>query len=207
MQEVILNEDNLLYRSAVEFFKNKDYSNAYSLYERLGLMYECGYCKLMSANLFEAEKIWQKCNIDSPAVKWGLALIKLIDMDIPTGLTFFQVRNFLERDLSLLLENNHFQYAQNVISAADILYEYNPETYKFIGRALMNEGYMEQAIIYLNKAKNACYSDPEIHYLLAQYYALMQDKNTAISILKNSSRLHPEYFPVSALLKELTESI
>ena len=202
-KEEVITKDNLLYRSAVSFFENRDYANAFELFEKLGMTYESGYCKLMSANLHEAERIWESCDIDSPALKWGLAFIKLIEMDIPNGITFFQVRNFLERDLDLLIENNHFQYAQNVISASDILTECNCETPKFIGRVLLNNGYMEQAVYYLNKAKNICYTDPETQFLLAQYYAFKEDTQTAVSVLKNSLKITPNYYPAKALLQEL----
>lgn len=191
------------YQKAIDLFKKKDYKNAFIIFEQLNKKYECGYCKLMCANLYEAQSIWEKSRIDSPALKWGLALIKIINLNVPENLSFFQIRNFLERDLTLLIENQHNQYAENVISATDILTEYNPETPKFVGRVLLNTNNFELAFEFLLKARNICYIDPEVHFLMAQYYIKHNDKTSAKRILQTSLDLNPEYFPASNLLKQL----
>lgn len=192
------------YKNALILFQNGEYQEAFELFRSLDKLYECGYCKFISGDIKSAQNIWQLSKIDSPALNWGLCMIALINLTIPQRLSFFQIRNFLERDLDLLIKNGHIKYVENIISAADILSEYNAETYKFIGRVLLNNGYCTQGYEFLQKARDIYYSDPETHYLLAQYYLLINDKNAATKILKKSLSFNPHYFPASNLLESIT---
>ena len=106
--------------------------------------------------------------------------------------------------MQLLFENRQFKMVENILSAADIIAEFNPEAYKFIGRVLLNNGYCTQGYEFLQKARDIYYSDPETHYLLAQYYLLINDKNAASKILKKSLSFNPHYFPASNLLESIT---
>lgn len=194
---------NKLHDKALELFYEKQYDKAFELFDELNLKYECGYCLLALGKLEEAKKMWECIKTDSPAINWGLSLISLIYLTIPKNLTFFQIRNFLERDLSMLIETNQLRYAENVISAADILCEYNPETYKFIGRVLLNSGYKEQSLEFLKKALDVCYIDSEIHYLLAEYHVSQGSISEAIKTLNKSLAMTPNYFPAKDMLKKL----
>lgn len=192
-------------KDIINLFENKSYDKAFELFQKQGFMYECGYCKFIQGDIKTAKRIWESIKEDSPAIKWGLNTIELIHLTIPKYLSFFQIRNFLERDLDLLLKNNQLKYAENIISAVDILSEYNPETHKFIGRVLLKNGYITQAYEFLDKARDICYSDPEVHYLLAEYYLLKNDKHSAIKVLKKSISINPEYFPAKNLLLKIQE--
>ena len=194
---------DIIYGNALKLFEEKDYDGAFELFQRLNMRYECGYCKFAETNFFEAENIWKNSQIDSPAVNWGLSLIKIIKGGIPNALSFFQIRNFLERDLMLFFENNHQDYAEKIIDAYGILSEYNMETPKFIGRVLLNEGYPERAFVYLKKSKDICYRDPEVDYLLASYYLSKNDCPSAKNILKNALKLNPNYYPIKLFLNKI----
>ena len=169
------------------------------------MFYECGYCRFIQGDIKSAVKYWTKEKQDSPALIWGLNLISLINLTIPDDISFFQIRNFLERDMQLLFENNQLKIIENIMSAADILAGFNPEAYKFIGRVLLNNGHIDLSGEFLEKAKNIFYSDCEVHFLLAQYYLLKNNADEAINILKKSLSINPEYFPANNLLKKLVD--
>ena len=189
--------------NASKFFNEKHYEDAFKEYLSLEMYYECGYCKFILGDIENAKLFWQKSHIDSPAITWGQNVSRLCSLMVPHSLTFFQIRNFLERDLQLLIENNQLIMVENIISAADILAEFNPETYKFIGRVLMNNGYFDIAYEFLLKSRDICYKDCEIHFLLAQFYLAKGNNKEAIKILEKSISLNSSYFPAKKLLSQI----
>lgn len=191
------------YNHALKFFNQKKYDVAFEMFDDLGCCYECGYCKLLLGDIGGAQYFWKKIKNTSPAVDWGLNLISIVQLTIPSSLTFFQIRNFLERDMQLLFETNQLRMLENIMSASDILAEFNPESYKFIGRVLLNNGYFDLANEFLQKALDVCYSDCEVHFLLAQYYLFKKDVQSAIKILKKSISINSGYFPAKNLLKSI----
>ncbi len=191
------------YKTALKYFYQKQYNNACDEFLSTDMFYECGYCKFIQGDLDRAQRYWKQSKQASPAIEWGFRLICLINQTIPDDISFFQIRNFLERDMQLLIENNQLKIVEKILSAADILAEFNPEVYKFIGRVLFNNAYYDLAGEFLEKAKDIYYGDCEIHYLLAQYYLVRNDSPSAIKILKKSLSINPEYFPASNLLKKL----
>ena len=185
---------------AVQLFEDRDYKKSFDIFWHMSMFYHAGYCKFAQAHFAEADKIWTSFCNDSPAVNWGLSIIQLANLTIPKNLTFFQIRNFLERDLSLLMENGHFAYVENIISSVAILYEFNPEVYKFIARVLLNSGYHDVAKDFLMKAHSICYNDAEVHYLLARYYLAINNIQAAVKTLKIALEINPQYFPIKNLL-------
>ena len=171
---------------ALKYFMEGQYEDAFNEFLIKKLFYECGYCKFIQGDVEQAKNYWENATIDSPAINWGLNLIKITNLTIPRNLTFFQIRNFLERDLELLFKNHQLKMIENIMSADAILAEINPETYKFIGRVLLNNGYYDLAYNFLEKAEDVCYKDCEVHFLLAQYYILKNDKKEAIKTLHKS---------------------
>ena len=194
---------NSIYKTAIKYFNNKQYNNAFDEFLKLNLFYECGYCKFIQGDVSSAKRYWESCKDESPALDWGVGLLSLVNLTVPQNLSFFQIRNFLERDMQLLFENRQFKMVENILSAADIIAEFNPEAYKFIGRVLLNNGYIDLAGEFLEKSKDIYYGDCEIHYLLAQYYLLKNDGKSAIKILKKSLSINSEYFPAKNLLQKL----
>ena len=191
------------YHQALKFFNEKNYDKAFNFFELAGCFYECGYCKFIQGDINSAQNYWRKNDIDSPAINWGFNIIDIVKLTIPSTLTFFQIRNFLERDMQNLFENNQLKMLENIMSASDILAEFNPESYKFIGRVLLNNGYFDLSNDFLKKSLDICYTDCETHFLLAQYYIYKQDIKSAIKILKESISINSGYFPAKNLLKSL----
>lgn len=191
------------YNQALNFFNQKQYEQAFNIFAQLDCTYECGYCKFILGDIESAKSIWTDHSDENPAIEWGLNLIEIVNLTIPTNLTFFQIRNFLERDMQLLFENNQLKMIENIMSASDILAEFNPEAYKFIGRVLLNNGYFDLANEFLEKSLMVCYSDCEVHFLIAQYYLFKENKKEAIKILKKSIKINSGYFPAKKLLARI----
>ena len=68
----------------------------------------------------------------------------------------------------------------------------------------LNNKYFELAELFLKKAKDVCYVDPEVHFLLAKCYIYKNDIKRAKDALKISIDKGYGYFPAKKLLKEIT---
>lgn len=64
---------------------------------------EAGYCCIVLDELDKAKELFQKVQEVDTRAKWGLILLQMIKGDILTFPTYFQIRNFLELDLSILI--------------------------------------------------------------------------------------------------------
>ncbi len=186
------------------FIEEKNYTKAAEIYFNAGMLYEYGRCQLLCGNLAETKKIWSVLKTDDPAVHWGKSLLEFIDLYVMHIPTFFQIRAFLEVDLDALLQANLISYCENIANGAHLLAQNNPESYKFIGRVFVNNKYFELAELFLKKAKDVCYVDPEIHFLLAKCYLNKNDIKRAKEALKISMDKGYGYYPAKKLLNEIT---
>ena len=157
-------------QKAKKLFYSGDYSGALKLFSAENLNYEAGLCALLSGDEEYAKDFWTKDKEPDFATKWGLIVLNIIHLKIKERPSFFQVRAFLEVYLNLFIQNKNLRWAENLISACDILAKSNPETYKFIARALFANGYMILAHKFLNESKKLFYSDPEAHFIDSQAY-------------------------------------
>ena len=183
-----------------------DFSNALNIYEKLGMKYEFGRVLLLQGKLDEAKSVWYGLEINSPLVLWGRALVQFIEryvIDLPA---FFRIRSFLEVDLDALMRSHQYEFCENIINCADLMAQNNTECYKFIGRVFVNHKLYDIAKIYLQKAKEVCYSDPEVHYLFAKCYMANNNSYRAIESLKTCLQKVPEYYPAQMLLNELVRN-
>ena len=122
-------------------------------------------------------------------------MISFIEGNVKEYPTYFELRNFLEIDLNILIHYYKGDYVEKIIRYCDFMFTINPEVYKFIGRVLYNNGYEEQAMFFLNRARSYFYNDPELHYLLAFIYYNNQNYLGAQSALTDCLGILPEYFP------------
>lgn len=187
------------------YIEEKDYLKAASIYSQLNFRYELGRCTLLSGNLKEAKKIWLSIKEDNPATLWGKSLIEFIDLYVTRIPTFFQIRAFLEVDLDAMLNANLITYCENIVNGAHLFAQNNQESYKFIGRVFVNNEYFDLAELFLQKAKDICYVDPEVHFMLAKCHMHNGDKERAISSLKTSLEKGYGYYPAKKMLKKLME--
>lgn len=195
------------FKTAIKLFDQKEYNKAAKIFDKLDLKYEAGYCEFAKGNLDKAKYIWEKSQIDSPAINWGYSIINLINKTIPFKLSYFQIRNFLERDIDILLENNHIGYVNNILDAEKILYKFNSESYKYLGRVLLHACYFDLAYEFLLKARDICYADPEVHVLIAEYFLFNIEKEKGIAVLEEAVKLNPDYFPAKSLLESEKEML
>lgn len=173
-------------------------------FEKNNYPIEAAYCCLMLDNLDKAEELFMKAKTDDIRAKWGLLLIQFIKDDIHSFPTYFQIRNFLEIDLGLFILYCKERYVEKIIKYADFMAYYNPECYKFIGRAFWANNLIPAAMFFLRKAKDKFYHDPELHYLLAYiYYHNDKNKQQAKKSLNTCLEILPEYAPAKRLLQQI----
>lgn len=167
---------------------------------------EAGYCCIVLDELDKAKELFQKVQEVDTRAKWGLILLQMIKGDILTFPTYFQIRNFLELDLSILILYCKGEYVEKIIRYADFMAYYNPECYKFIGRAFWANNLMSAAIFFLRRAKDKFYQDPELHYLLA-YIFYNNDRNIDLAkkALGACLGILPEYAPAKKLYAQIVQ--
>lgn len=190
------------YNEAKEKFISGDYS-VLDFFLRNGFTLEAAYCKLLSGDAQGAKAEFAKTVKTDFRADWGRKLIGFIEGYVSNVPSYFQIRNFLEIDLNLLLQAKQPQYVENIINGADLFYSVNPESYKFIARVMLNNDFAEVALYYLKKAKDKFYYDPEMHYMLAQCYVRQGETDLAKFSIKNCLDILPGYFPATKLLQKL----
>lgn len=164
---------------------------------------EAGYCCIVLDKLEKAQELFQmEKDYDIRAV-WGLLLLQMINDDIKTYPTYFEIRNFLEIDLNILILYCKEKYIEKIIRYADFLAYYNPECYKFIGRVFWANNLISAAMFFLRRAQDKFYQDPELHYLLAYIYYEQNNVEQCKKSLTTCLSLLPNYNPASKLLAKL----
>lgn len=164
---------------------------------------EYAYCELVSDNLQVAKEIFSSLREKDVRANWAYLMTCFIEGTINEYPTYFELRNFLEIDLNILISYYKGDYVENILRYSDFMFTINPETYKFIGRVLYNNNLEEQAMFFLNRAKSYFYNDPELHYLLAYIYYEKKDIENARKSLNNCLSVLPEYFPAVNLLRKI----
>lgn len=187
------------YQEAKEKFLSGDFTSEV-FFEQNDLILEEGYCKLFSGDVTSAQKLFLKVSKFDFRADWALKLIQFINCYVSSVPSYFQIRNFLEIDLNLLLKFGQPQFVENIINGADIFYSINPESYKFIARVMLNNDFTEVALFYLNKAKEKFYNDPEMHYMLANCYLKENNINSAKESLDSCLGILPGYLPAKKML-------
>jgi len=173
-----------------------------SFFEENNYYLEAGYCCIILDKLDRAEELFNKVKTENIRANWGLFLIQLIRGDIRSYPTYFEVRNFLELDIDILITYCKSNYIEKIIRYADFMAHYNPECYKFIGRVFWANNLMSAAMFFLRRAKEEFYQDPELHYLLAYiYYTNDKNLDECRKSLDVCMNLLPEYAPARNLLK------
>lgn len=176
------------------FEKNKYYTQA-------------GYCYIILDKLKEAQDCFNLVKDYDTRAKWGLFILQLINDNIHSSPTYFQLRNFLEIDLGIFILYCKEKYVEKIIKYADFMAFYNPECYKFIGRAFWANKFMPAAMFFLRRAKDKFYQDPELHYLLAYIYYSENDIPQCKKSIKTCLEILPEYNPAKKLEQIITNQL
>lgn len=190
------------YKTAEKLLENGKKNEVREYFKKNNYLLEYGYCLLLGGELDSAKEILAP--LTSTRAEWAvniIALIKNVYGEIPT---YFQIRNFLEIDISLFIKYKKFEYVQKILDSIDFFQEINPETYKFVGRALLKNNYMGSAKILFDKSCSEYYNDVELHYLYAEFYLAHNDKENALKAVNTCLRLNPSYYPAVRTYRELT---
>ncbi len=172
-----------------------DYAAATKLYKKLNVPFLEGYCELLLGNLSRAKVLWLGISDNNSMIAWGKSLLGILEGHITIYPTFFQLRNYLEIDLSNFIIAQRFDYIQNVANSLWLLIQLNGECYKYFGRVLFNHGSTVDALSFLEKAKETCYGDPETHFLLAKCFMELHQKENAKKAIVTCLDVAPGYYP------------
>lgn len=197
--------------STYEKEKNKMLTSALDdgcqrFFEKNNFLLELGYAKILTEQLDEAKSIFQSiCEKDIRA-KWALMLVNILLSKPALYPSYFEIRNFLEIDLNLLILYQKGDYTQEIINYAEIFSSINLETYKYLGRVFWNNGLDSIGKFFLLKAKDTLYADPELHFLLANVYLKENNIEKTISALDTCISILPQYFPAIDMKRKLTQN-
>ena len=193
-----------------KYYKNKlltfnlDYE-CQRFFEEKEYYLELAYCKLLNDELEESLRIFDSLNDITSRARWGSVILGILLDRMTPYPTYFDLRNFLEIDINLLLNYEKGKYVDEIVNYADAFSSVNPETYKYLGRAFFNNEIYSYAKFFFERAKNYLYKDPELHYLLAQYYLKEGNIKRALNTVENCLSILPEYFPALNLKNKLTK--
>lgn len=177
-----------------------------SFFEKNNFPLELAYCKLLTGNLTEAEKLFTGIQERETRARWGKIISKiLLEKQTPYP-TYFDIRNFLEIDLNLLINYEKGEFVEEIIKYADMFSSVNPETHKYIGRVFWNNELYSYGKFFLERAKNYFYQDPELHVLLANVYIAEDNREKALKAIDNCLKILPGYFPAKDLKRKLIEN-
>lgn len=193
----------LSYIEAKRLLTEGQYDKCIDYFKENRCILEYAYCEIMMNRLLVAKHELKKIAENDIRADWALKLVAIIQKRVNGLPTYFQLRNFLEIDLNMLLLAKRPEFIENIINTSDYLAEVNPETYKFIARVMYNNDFIDVAMYYLIKAKNKLYKDPEAHLILAKCYEKTNEKELALKSINACLQILPEYFPAEKMKKRL----
>lgn len=164
---------------------------------------ELGYFYLLKDDLIKAKSEFKKVMEEDIRAHWGYFLVELIQKKPSYYPTYFQLRNFFEIDMDILLNHYKGDYIQTIVNYSDYLSSINSEICKYIGRVFYNHKYYDYAEYFFNQAKTKFYKDPELHFLISELYLEKDDIKNAIKESEICLEVLPGYFPAENMLKNL----
>lgn len=191
------------YRTAVKLLENGKGKEVKDYFKRNNHLLEYGYCLLLEGNPDTAKEIFAP--LTSTRAEWAVRIIALIQNVYGEMPSYFQIRSFLEIDISLFIKYNQIEYVQKILDSVDFFQEINRESYKFVARALFKNNYIGVAKIYLDKSCSDYYNDVELHYLYAEFYLAHEDNENALKAVNTCLRLNPNYYPAVKTYRELSK--
>jgi tetratricopeptide (TPR) repeat protein len=197
-KKMILELQALIYRNQLKF------EDAIKTYEKLNDNYQAGYCALLKGDLKRIQKYWQPV-IEKQPNHWCLTLYGLVTKQLQTCPTLLQVRHYLETDIETLIDARRSDYLENLLSYLDVLTQFNLETPKMMGRALMYSNHLDRAKSYLVRGQSVLPNDPEIYFHLGQYSVYQKQPAEARVLLGQCLLMNPHYRPASELLASIQE--
>lgn len=165
---------------------------------------EHAYLAILNDDLYKAKEIFSKH--DSPRGRWGEILCSILaDGFLTQNPTYFQIRNFFEIDVDLLLKNNKIDYIEQLFGALEIFSKINSQTYKYAARVMLENHLLSAAFKYMEISKSINYNDPELHFMLTKYYMEQKNYVLAYSAIKDCLNLLPSYYPAQIVKQKIEE--
>lgn len=188
---------------ARKLFLDRQYKEAAKYFKDEGMLYEYACCLLLQNKLGESVQVLNSLDSSSPEILWAKFLTGVLQNETKIIPSALEIRNFLEVDLGLFLDNKLYEFAGELIHASDYLVSINPETYKYYARCLLSRGYIDLAFEFVKLSKKILYNDPEIHFIEGQCYLAFGEKNKAIKSFNTNLKVCEGYYPAITALKEL----
>lgn len=200
------------YNENLKEFLSGNNKKAGVFFAKHGYELESAYCKLLNDDLKGAKQLFLKLRDEDLRADFGYKLVSIIQSKLPDEPVsqdrlprFFQLRNFLETDLNILIKYNKGDYVEKLCQYSDILARINTETYKYFSRVFFFNNYIDFAMHFALKAKNHFYNDAELHYHLALIMLKQNNKEMAINYCMSCLRIADNYYPAKHLLETLTD--
>lgn len=189
------------YKEAENLLEEGSPKSCINYFKKNGNVLEWAYSLVMLGKLKEAEKVIYP--LDSVRADWVKKLIPLLEGRVEGTPTYFQIRNFLEIDMTMLIKSGQYAYVNNLLKFADMFQGINNESFKMFGRCLLKNNYFAECKVFLDRSLNEFYSDVELHYLFAEYYIALGNKEFTKKAVENCLRINPEYYPAKRKYEEL----
>ncbi len=181
------------------------YEEALDLYRHYQDDYQAGYCAMLLGDLPNLQKHWNQL-LQKHGNHWCLTLYGLVTNELNSYPTLLQIRNHLESDIANFIQAGQLQYLKNLLAHVDELTQFNLESPKLIGRALLYNGKAAEASPYLIKGQKALPNDPEIYFHLGQLSIALGHEREARLMLKQCLLISPTYRPATALLASIPDT-
>lgn len=197
------------YQQNVKHFLEGDLSHSKVFFAKNGFLLEYAYCKLLCDDLKGAKQLFLKLREYDNRANWGYKIVSILQNKNEEYVyydkmpTYFQLRNFLEVDLNLLITYNKGDYVQRLCAYSDIFAEINVESYKFFARAFYFNNYDKFADYFNEKAKDKFYNDPELHYQIALIKFNKGDFKEAEKYCLSCLHILEDYHPAVKLLNKI----
>lgn len=171
-----------------------------------GCVLEYAYAELIFGNPEQAKKIFLSVAGHDIRAHWGAFLSSMCMGKLEGYPSYMELRNFFEIDLQLLFTYYMGNYVENICNYSDWLFTINPEIYKYIGRVFLKNDYIDIGLNFLKRGKDKFFNDPELHYLLAEYYFRTNKRESAEEYINNCLMILPEYYPAVSLRQKLNNN-
>lgn len=188
-----------------------DLKSAKVFFAKNGHTLEYAYCKLLEDDLKGAKQLFSKTKDFDNRALWGYKIVSILQkkftserIDYDDMPSFFQLRNFLEIDLSLLMTYNKGNFVEILCAYSDIFANINAESYKYYARAFHFNNYPQFANFFAQKAKDHFYNDPELHYQIALIKLAEGNREEARNYCLSCLHILKGYFPATRMLNQLT---
>jgi tetratricopeptide (TPR) repeat protein len=191
------------YKEAVEYLENGQPDKCTDYFRQNGDLLEYAYCLILTGRYDDAAGVIYP--LDSVRADWVRKLLPILKGEFKSYPTYFEIRNFLEIDLTMLIKAHQTDAVNNLLKIADIFQGVNNESYKLFGRGLLKNEFYKEAKIFLDRSLNEYYNDVELHYLFTEYYLALGHLGYAKRAAENCLKINPDYYPAKKTVKELSD--